>query len=169
LFLENLRLRKNVEEIKRQKNESDHIHQVEMNKAAKEIEKLKAELEWLAGVNNDFGIENEKLHAEIDRIKRYRVPASARSSPESELEVVEAESSLSKRRRTPSRSRSRSRKSRRTDKGKSRMSETEEESSDSEDEINEKEARVCNLTKIRNAILDFFLSDDKIYYIYVYI
>ena len=125
-----------------------------MSKAKQEIEKLSAELEWLAGVNNSFGVENEKLQAEIDRIKRYRVPISARSSPE--VEEVKVESSSSKRPRSRSRSRSGPRKSRRTDKGKGRMSETEAESSDSEDEIDEKEARVRNLTKIRNAILDFF-------------
>jgi hypothetical protein len=135
-----------------------------MNNANKEIEQLKAEIEWLAGVNNDFGNENDKLRAEIDRIKNYRVPVSTRSSPESEEEV---ESSLSKRPRTRSRSRSGPRKSRRTEKGKSRVSETEQESSESEDEMNEKEARVCNLTKIRNAILDFFFYLMIKYIVYI--
>ena len=81
----------------------DQIHLLEINKAKQEIEKLSAELEWLARVNNSFGIENEKLQAEIDCIKRYRVPISARSSLE--VEEVEMESSSSKQPRSQSRSR----------------------------------------------------------------
>jgi hypothetical protein len=137
----------------------EQIHKIELNKVNKENEKLKAELEWLAGVNNEFGVQNENLLAEIERYKRYRFPASARSSPEPGSEI-EIESLSSKRPRTRSSSRSfRSKKSRKTDKGKSKMSETEAGSSDSEyemDEMNEKEARVCNLIKIHNAILDYY-------------
>jgi hypothetical protein len=161
LFSENRKLREEIAELKRQSSQMEIDFEKKLEEKQENIEQMNSEIEFLANVNQQFGIENDQLTKNLDRFLKYRVPElsqstissiSTRSSPcdsDAESEIIA---------KRPKSRKVKQRKIARTNKGKSRMSGREsEESTESDDEKNEKEARVCNSANIQNAVLHKFL------------
>jgi hypothetical protein len=154
-FSENRKLREEIAELKRQNSQMEIDFEEKLEKSQENIIQMKDEIDFLANVNQQFGVENDQLIKDLDRFRKYRVPESisARSSPGdsgTELEIISS--------KRPKGRKLKSKKIARTSKGKNRVSGNDsEEDTESDDEKNEKEARVSNSVSIQNVVLSNFL------------
>ncbi|RHZ89177.1 hypothetical protein Glove_18g22 [Diversispora epigaea] len=103
------------------------------------VDKLKTEIDFLANINQQFGVENDQLIKNLDRFRKYRIPESisVRSSPgnsSTEPEIIPS--------KRPKGRKLKSKKIAKTNKGKRVFgNNSEEEDTESDDGKNKKGTR----------------------------
>ncbi|RHZ77841.1 hypothetical protein Glove_171g3 [Diversispora epigaea] len=72
-FSENQKLKKEITELKRQNSQMEIDFEEKLEKSQENINQMKEEIDFLANINQQFGVENDQLIKNLDRFQKYRV------------------------------------------------------------------------------------------------